>query len=121
MIKIPDQQTTFFDVDNTLVLWHDFMPIDESNIHKAIKLNAGDYYVMCLPHEKHIQSMKEHKARGHSIVVWSQGGADWAEEVVKKLGLESIVDVVMSKPTWAYDDLPASAFIPEAIRIWKQP
>ena len=27
---------------------------------------------------------KEHKLRGHTVVVWLAGGADWAEEVVVK-------------------------------------
>jgi len=44
-------------------------------------------------------------ARGHAIVVWSGGGADWAEAVVKALKLEEFVDVVTAKPTYYIDDI----------------
>lgn len=47
------------------------------------------------------------------MVVWSAGGWDWAEAVVKTLKLENFVDLVISKPTWTYDDLQPSEFIPK--------
>jgi hypothetical protein len=63
--------------------------------------------------------MKKHKARGHKIVVWSAGGWEWAKSVVETLELTEIVDLVMSKPAWFYDDIPSSSFMPEHNRIYK--
>jgi hypothetical protein len=58
------------------------------------------------PHEEHIQKLKEHADRNHFIVVWSAGGYEWAEAVVKGLGLNLYVDLIITKPRWAWDDLP---------------
>lgn len=47
---------------------------------------------------------------GVTVVVWSGGGKDWAENWVQKLGLEKYVDVATSKsgftekPDIAFDD-----------------
>ena len=49
--------------------------------------------------------MREFKARGHYVIVWSQGGWEWAEAVVKALGLEDLVDEVKTKPQWMVDDI----------------
>lgn len=118
MIKHPDKNTVFFDVDDTLVLWNP--PSSEEEKCITITTEAG-YKVWCLPHFKHIEAIKEHKARGHFVVVWSQGGADWAEKVVDALELRNLVDVVICKPSWFYDDLPANVFMPESIRYWRDP
>ena len=59
----------------------------------------------------HIQQLKNHKARGHVVVVWSQGGADWARKVVEELGLVEYVDVTIAKPMWYYDDIDSTLFM----------
>jgi hypothetical protein len=43
--------------------------------------------------------------------VWSAGGHEWAEKAVRMLGIEEYVDVVMSKPAWWIDDLPANKIL----------
>lgn len=126
MIAIPCKQTVFVDVDDTLVMWNatpeeleergvDFtcpgslVTIDEDGTEGF----APEWTERLLPHRKHIEQIKKHKLRGHTIIVWSAGGSDWAEAVVKALGLENFVDLVIEKPRWIYDDLPASEFMPK--------
>lgn len=126
MIAIPCNQTVFFDVDDTLVMW-DATPeelkargvnficpgsiIDIDN--DGNKQFSPPWTERLLPHRKHIEQLKKHKMRGHTIIVWSAGGWDWATAVVKALQLDNFVDLVISKPTWAYDDLQPAEFIPK--------
>jgi phosphoserine phosphatase len=124
MIVIPCKQATFFDVDDTLVMWDatpeqleergvDFtcpgslVTIDECGTEGF----APEWKQRLLPHRVHIEQLKKHKQRGHTIIVWSAGGYDWAAAVVKALGLENYVDLVISKPSWFYDDLMPSEFM----------
>lgn len=113
---LESDNAVFFDCDDTLCIWN---PTQEQ-AERGIKFNNYGYEVNLVPHLRHIESLKLHKARNHRIVVWSAGGWEWAKEVVKVLELTEYVDVIMSKPKWVYDDLPASSFIPEANRIWKK-
>jgi FMN phosphatase YigB (HAD superfamily) len=115
MLVIDSDKVTFFDVDDTLVKWS--FSQEEADQY-GIKFNNFGYETLLVPHRTHIEQLKKHRARGHKIIVWSAGGYDWAAEVVKVLGLEDAVDLVISKPTWFYDDLPASHFLPEGNRIY---
>ena len=99
MLVIQSDKTLFVDVDNTLVLW------DEA--HTTYR-----------PHQRHIDMMKKFHARKQPIIVWSAGGYEWAQRVVRELGLENIVTAVMSKPAWYIDDLTASEILPEINRIY---
>lgn len=124
MIVIPCKQATFFDVDDTLVMWNatpeeleargvDFecpgalVTIDEDGTESF----APAWKQRLLPHRYHIEQLIKHKQRGHTIIVWSAGGYDWAAAVVKALKLENYVDLVISKPTWFYDDLMPDEFM----------
>lgn len=107
MFKLTEKPTSYFDVDNTLVFaWSD---IDDDLKSKLQQIYFGSemFYV----HYGNVQKLKELKSRGHNIVVWSAGGADWAEAVVYKLGIEGWVDVVAPKPAWYFDDLPVEDWI----------
>lgn len=117
MFTLDSDNTVFCDVDDTLVLWSIPAGMEE----KCIKFDNYGFTEYLLPHEKHIDQLKRHKARGHKIVVWSAGGWAWAKAVVETLNLTELVDCVMSKPRWIYDDLPASAFMPESNRIYFDP
>lgn len=88
-----------FDVDDTLVMW-DLPDTD---------LRVGGYPVKV--HKEHVEAIKKAKARGHFVIVWSQGGQEWANEVVRTLQLQDYVDLVMCKPKWIFDDLPADAWM----------
>jgi len=105
----------YFDVDDTLVMWNQAPDHPE-----AIDMDCFGFRERLVPHKGHIQSLKEHKFRGHTIVVWSAGGAEWAEAIVKCLGLEEYVDVIIGKPDWFYDDLRSDQFMPENIRVYRE-
>lgn len=96
-----------FDVDDTLVMWE-----AEHTKPGRNKIRIVDPYdnsvVYLKPHKKHIKILKDLKIRGYTITVWSAGGYQWAEAVVKTLGIEDSVDIVMTKPTKLFDDLPLS-------------
>jgi phosphoglycolate phosphatase-like HAD superfamily hydrolase len=129
MIVIPSNKSVWFDVDDTLVMWD---PSQEELDTKGIEIEcpAGftcvdgeltacpKWKAKVVPHEKHIQMLKLHKLRGHTVVVWSAGGYDWAEVAVKALKLEQYVDLVVCKPTWAYDDQPPERILPSI--QWKE-
>lgn len=103
-MKVLDNESViFFDVDDTLVLWG--MESDPRAITVRCAYTHKD--LLLVPHEKHIELVKTHKARGYLVVVWSAGGFAHAENVVKALKLEQYVDIVMSKPVKYVDDLEA--------------
>lgn len=136
MKVLPCSQTTFFDVDDTLIMWNRPSVDDPNAIEitcptsralRAIQdlnedgsltpdadvepIEVGTWVERVTPHKKHIEQLKLHKLRGHTIVVWSAGGWEWAEAAVRALKLEKYVDLVIEKPTWYYDDLQPHEFM----------
>lgn len=98
------EHTICFDVDDTLIMW-------DSNFNMP---EEGDVEIQCpwdgqisfhRPHTRHIEFLKKQYTKGYTVIVWSAGGAKWAETVVKTLGIEDYVDYVMSKPQKWVDDL----------------
>ena len=119
MNVVKSHKIVMFDVDDTLVIW-DWKPINPEGVGLVeIKDPVSGFKELLMPHERHITLLKQFKTRGHTVVVWSQGGWSWAETVVKSLGIEDVVDVVMSKPDWYVDDMPASAYMGK--NIYKDP
>jgi FMN phosphatase YigB (HAD superfamily) len=106
---IEDHGIVYFDCDGTLI-----RPADESETN-TVTFRAGDKLVHFAPIQAHINSLILHKARGHTVVVWSHGKAPWARQVVEALDLLQYVDLVISKPDWTYDDEPAERFIDRVI------
>lgn len=99
MERIESNKLTAFDVDDTLLIYD---PKRLKNEKPDVVIDGIGFF----KHRRHIEQLKSHWARQHTILVWSQGGADWAEQVVKELGLTSYVNYVMDKPYWCYDDRP---------------
>lgn len=119
MKVIKSTKIIYCDVDETLVLWDwkQYDP-DGKDLIEIKDIQSG-YSEFLLPHFRHVEFLKQFKTRGHTIVVWSQGGAIWCETVVKALGLEDIVDICISKPDWYIDDMHASAYFGN--NIYKHP
>lgn len=119
MYKIlPDRETIYFDVDDTLVVWDVWQGReDECLTFEKWKYNSNNV----VPHYEHIAKLKQHKEEGDVIVVWTQGGSEWGEAVVKALNLENYVDIIMNKPDAYYDDLHVWQFMPEMLRTYIKP
>lgn len=136
MKVLPCKQPTYFDVDDTLVMWNrpaaddpDAIEItcptsrterfllemtDDGNLEPDTPtetVSVGTWTERLKPHKKHIEQLKLHKLRGHTVIVWSAGGWEWAEAVVRALKLEQYVDLVIEKPMWFYDDLMPNEFM----------
>lgn len=121
MIVVPGNMILYVDIDDTLIMWS---PSEEEQLEKGIYLDyPGTLSLenqtqpvrqeLVVPHLKHIAQVKRHKLRGHTIVIWSAGGVDWAKKAVEVLQLQDYVDVVMCKPTWILDDKKAEEFMPK--------
>lgn len=125
MIVMPTDFSAWFDVDETLILWS---PTEEQLEKEGIVIecpggavivdqevvNESSWKVKVVPHKIHIEQLIKHKLRNQQITVWSAGGYRWAETVVRALQLEQYVDLVISKPTWAYDDLDPQDYMPKS-------
>jgi hypothetical protein len=114
MIVFKTDQMVTYDCDDTLVMWG----LDD----KSKNIQIEDPYIKGLsnfvtPHERHIEMMKKHKARGFTVVVWSADGVEWAEAVVKALKLEEYVDAVFGKPSMYVDDLHCELWMGNRVYI----
>lgn len=102
MFKIPNGPAAYFDIDDTLIQWSDDGS-DRLEDYVTIECRGRvDKYLINRYNVEHLIKLSN---RGHGIVVWSAGGSDWAEAVVKGLGIEKYVDVVAPKPTYYIDDI----------------
>lgn len=90
------------DVDETLVFLGYHTDPNAIKMRDGFNGSPGDYRV---PNLAAINYLKEMKDKGYSVVVWSRGGADWAEAVIKALKIEDYVDVVMDKIAIHMDDV----------------
>ena len=110
MKKIDNEQVYMFDVDDTLVRWpSNFMLPDDGRV-RIVDPNDGEV-VYLYPIKRHIKLLTAMKGRGRLIVVWSGNGAAWAEAVIKALGLELSVDLIMTKPLGYVDDLSCESWM----------
>lgn len=116
------ENTIFFDVDNTLIMWD-----PDPNDPRIVKLpslktttvyseSSGQYVeihetVNVVPHKHHLDMVKRHKQLGNTVIVWSKSGPQWAQNVVEFFGLTDYVDLVCGKPSCYYDDLKAEEFM----------
>lgn len=98
---MPDKRVAYIDVDDTIIQWN-CSTVEAGHL----LLQGPDTSFIVRPIEQHITLIKELRTVGWQIVVWSQGGSDHAERVVKLLGIENLVDLIVSKPTVYVDDIP---------------
>lgn len=126
-MQLLDVETSiFFDVDKTLL----FDPEPEMLIVEHLKSLGiptvdlkdpydadGKTFKTYVVHSQHVKLLKDHKARGFKVVIWSHNGGPYAKSVAEALQLEDYVDFVMSKPTKICDDLTPNEFLPDSIYI----
>jgi len=101
MVVTLERPHMYFDVDGTLVRpFKSFEEESEATDTDFIIINN----TMMKVNLKVIEDLKMCRTRGHTVVVWSQGGSSWACTVVQALNLEEFVDIVIAKPSWYVDD-----------------
>jgi FMN phosphatase YigB (HAD superfamily) len=123
----------FFDVDDTLILWDSYNHRSDPNFdsisltpHENLKgrIIVEDPYMpghmmSFRPHVAHCHILIRNKNQGRTIVVWSAAGHAWASTVVKALGLEEYVSLIMEKPKIIVDDTPFENWHPQRIYLSK--
>lgn len=117
MKVLKTEKLLFVDVDDTLIMWQWEPEYNEKTIFYKDPYTNKRFEV--LPNRPNITLLKEKAFRGFTVVVWSAGGWQHAEAVVKALKLASYVDYVMSKPTAYVDDKDVNDWFP--MRIYLKP
>lgn len=112
MIYLDKEFLAMFDVDDTIIMHN--KPGKMVTIENPYQPGKKQSYAI---HETHVNILKDLKARGYQIVVWSANGARWARAAVNALELTDYVDVVMSKPQKFVDDKPADVVLGSHIYI----
>ena len=108
MVTFKERKTVYFDVDDTLLEWKTCKRSDKD----AVKIvnNGHTFYKKAIV--PNVEGLKAHSLAGHLVVVWSAGGATWAETVVRALKLQKFVNVILTKPDYYYDDKTADHWMP---------
>lgn len=110
-IKLSDQQLVIFDVDETII---SHFPRPNSRSWEYFN-NKVKHTVWAM--EDNIKLLYELRACDYQVAVWSLSGSLHAERMVKLLGLEDVVDLIIPKPKLYVDDkLLEEQPIP---RVWK--
>lgn len=111
MIKIDNEHIVAFDIDETLFMHQEAIfpdtiinPYSKSEIKGSANI-------------EHIELLKQYKARGLYVIVWSKAGVLWAEAVIKHYKLEPYVDLITTKFDRYVDDLEAKDVLGERVYI----
>lgn len=120
--KMSSEFTVYCDVDRTLIT--KFSKGYEKTYHLStelfpnqIKISGelehlnGTYEI----HMGNVNILKEYKARGYSIIIWSARGSSWAAKTADAVGLSEVADFYLAKPTKYIDDKHASEFMGEPL------
>lgn len=111
MIVMKNDKILPVDIDGTLI---DYVASEDADFY----MTYGDKEVALVKKEMNIALVKHHKeTRGYYVMVWSANGKEWAVEVIKELGLEKYVDVVMTKPVKYLDDKPCQEWMSNRINL----
>lgn len=111
---VENEQLVMVDCDDTLVMWETSNP----NFKTVKIVDPYDGKLLKLKvHAGHVKVLKDRKARGSFVIVWSAGGYKWAKAVVEALGLTSYVDLICSKPLMYIDDKKAEDILGEHLYL----
>lgn len=121
MIVLKGDKYTYFDVDDTLIMWDYYMKDGPADLLvQMVEPWEHGHILTLVKNPLCIAAIIDAKERGETVVVWSQSGAEWAEEAVTKCGLTGFVDLCISKPHKWYDDISAEKIFTDRIDIGKQ-
>lgn len=113
MIKIDNEHIVAFDIDQTLFMHEKWA---DPSIHTLINPYSGSKIYGYL-NANHYELLKQYKARGLFVIVWSKAGVLWAEAVIKHYKLEPYVDLITTKFDRYVDDLEAKDILGERVYI----
>lgn len=114
MKTIKTENIVDIDIDDTLIM---------HNVSEPGEKITLDFYgedVTFNVHNEHVKLLKNYKARGFTIFVWSGNGYEHAEKVIKALNLEDYVDYVRTKPYRIIDDSEANNWAPRIYIPYKK-
>jgi hypothetical protein len=109
MITFQGNRSVYFDVDDTLMEWTQC----EKDDPLAVEIKNNGFVFYKRPIQVHVDELRNQKMAGNTVVVWSAGGAKWAEAVLIALNLQEYVDVVLTKPDFYYDDKEVNYWFPK--------
>ena len=118
MFKLNKDRVVYLDCDDSAILWEPekYPHTEDQLVHYEDEYGKWAF----LPHFKNIEFVKNVKRQGYGVVLWSAAGADWAEKVATLLHIEDYVDIILSKPELAVDDLLDAKRIIKSV-IWIDP
>ena len=114
-MKIESHKVVMCDVDDTLVLWD---KSEYSHIPSITVKYAGKTSEVIV-NQKNVNLLIKLVKLGYTVIVWSATGYDWAETIVKAIGIEKEVTMCMSKPRYYIDDKDSKLWIGE--RLYRDP
>ena len=109
MQTLESELVVFYDVDETLIL-HKMDEFSPYYMRVKSPFIEGKL-IHLLRNEILVEQLKTHYSRGYKVIVWSAQGYKWCQAVIKELGLEQYVNLVMTKPVLYVDDLPVEKFM----------
>lgn len=116
MLVIKNEMVDPYDLDGTLII-HESMANVPNTERVAVEDPVTGNYIIVRINRPMVRLLRESKARGAYVIVWSRGGFQWAVNTIKALGLEAHVDQVMSKPMAYFDDTPVDKWLPYRVMI----
>ena len=105
------------DIDETLIMHDITNASNDALIVEIIDPYAPNTRIQMRVNEPMVKILKDEKVRGSYIIAWSKAGYQWAEAVIRALGLESFVDLIMTKPIAYMDDTPVEHWLKDRIYI----
>lgn len=122
MNVLKGENNVFCDVDGTLI--YHVRQTSQLNVGETI-LNVQDPLdasknIKVGVNRNMVRLLKEEYQRGSRVIVWSRGGWQWAQNVVKALDLGKRLErdiIIMSKPLVYFDDLPVEQWLQHRVFI----
>jgi hypothetical protein len=102
ILEVENDNIIMFDCNDTLI-----EDVPEDYEGETITIECKGFSRKFKPLWKNIEIVKLYKTRSYVVGIWSRDGGSWSEAVTKSLNLENYVDIVMAKPRWYVDNLPA--------------
>lgn len=114
MLVIRNENPVPCDIDNTLVLHNPKNPASCTYVDIDDPVQKGKKITLAI-HKPNVRLLLEELARGSFIIVWSKGGFQWAENVLKALGIDHKNIIILTKPKVYIDDKPVSSWMKDRV------